>query len=211
MQEEDFSHADLYRRACRLHERKLRHAVEVALGGGDRRGRGAGRRRGPVRGVHRRDPLRARDRVPRQRAGEARGDPDRSGDDAGPVGGAAARRRRAPAGRDPRRRHRLDARCHAHDRGDPPARRARLRDRGRRHRPGGRPAPVGGGGDRRAVLPGPADRRAEPAGRGADARGSDGGGGYDAIHVCSPGPAGIAGALVARALGLPLSAATTPS
>jgi len=27
---------------------------------------------------------------------------------------------------------------------------------------------------------------------------------YDAIHVCSPGPAGIAGALVARALGLPL-------
>jgi glycosyltransferase involved in cell wall biosynthesis/predicted metal-dependent phosphoesterase TrpH len=28
--------------------------------------------------------------------------------------------------------------------------------------------------------------------------------GYDAIHVCSPGPAGIAGALVARALGLPL-------
>jgi glycosyltransferase involved in cell wall biosynthesis/predicted metal-dependent phosphoesterase TrpH len=31
-----------------------------------------------------------------------------------------------------------------------------------------------------------------------------GDGGYDAIHVCSPGPAGIAGALLARALGLPL-------
>jgi glycosyltransferase involved in cell wall biosynthesis/predicted metal-dependent phosphoesterase TrpH len=31
-----------------------------------------------------------------------------------------------------------------------------------------------------------------------------GGGDYDAIHVCSPGPAGVAGALVARALGLPL-------
>ncbi len=29
-------------------------------------------------------------------------------------------------------------------------------------------------------------------------------GSYDAIHVCSPGPSGIAGALVARALGLPL-------
>jgi glycosyltransferase involved in cell wall biosynthesis len=29
-------------------------------------------------------------------------------------------------------------------------------------------------------------------------------GSYDAIHVCSPGPAGIAGALIARALGLPL-------
>ncbi|HTA12479.1 MAG TPA: PHP-associated domain-containing protein, partial [Solirubrobacteraceae bacterium] len=31
MQHEDFRHEDLYRRACRLHERKLRHAVEVAV------------------------------------------------------------------------------------------------------------------------------------------------------------------------------------
>ncbi len=31
MQEEQFSHADLHRRACRLHERKLRAAVDVAL------------------------------------------------------------------------------------------------------------------------------------------------------------------------------------
>ena len=31
MQQDDFSHSDLYRRACRLHERKLRHAVGVAL------------------------------------------------------------------------------------------------------------------------------------------------------------------------------------
>jgi glycosyltransferase involved in cell wall biosynthesis/predicted metal-dependent phosphoesterase TrpH len=31
MQQEDFSHSDLYRRACRLHERKLRDAVELAL------------------------------------------------------------------------------------------------------------------------------------------------------------------------------------
>jgi glycosyltransferase involved in cell wall biosynthesis/predicted metal-dependent phosphoesterase TrpH len=30
------------------------------------------------------------------------------------------------------------------------------------------------------------------------------GAGYDAVHVCSPGPTGIAGALVARTLGLPL-------
>ncbi len=29
-------------------------------------------------------------------------------------------------------------------------------------------------------------------------------GSYDAIHVCSPGPTGVAGALIARALGLPL-------
>jgi glycosyltransferase involved in cell wall biosynthesis/predicted metal-dependent phosphoesterase TrpH len=31
MQEDSFSHADLYRRACRLHERKLRSAVELML------------------------------------------------------------------------------------------------------------------------------------------------------------------------------------
>ena len=31
MQEDGFSHADLYRRACRLHERKLRRAVDVAV------------------------------------------------------------------------------------------------------------------------------------------------------------------------------------
>jgi glycosyltransferase involved in cell wall biosynthesis/predicted metal-dependent phosphoesterase TrpH len=31
MQDESFSHADLYRRACRLHERKLRAAVELAV------------------------------------------------------------------------------------------------------------------------------------------------------------------------------------
>ncbi len=31
MQQEDFSHSDLYRRACRLHERKLRHAVSAAV------------------------------------------------------------------------------------------------------------------------------------------------------------------------------------
>ncbi len=32
MQDDSFSHSDLYRRACRLHEHKLRKAVELALG-----------------------------------------------------------------------------------------------------------------------------------------------------------------------------------
>jgi len=32
MQDDSFSHSDLYRRACRLHEHKLRTAVELALG-----------------------------------------------------------------------------------------------------------------------------------------------------------------------------------
>jgi glycosyltransferase involved in cell wall biosynthesis/predicted metal-dependent phosphoesterase TrpH len=31
MQEDDFSHSDLYRKACRLHERRLREAVEAAV------------------------------------------------------------------------------------------------------------------------------------------------------------------------------------
>jgi glycosyltransferase involved in cell wall biosynthesis/predicted metal-dependent phosphoesterase TrpH len=35
MQEEEFSHADLYRRACRVHERKLRVAVEQAVRAAD--------------------------------------------------------------------------------------------------------------------------------------------------------------------------------
>jgi glycosyltransferase involved in cell wall biosynthesis/predicted metal-dependent phosphoesterase TrpH len=32
MQQDDFTHSGLYRRACRMHERKLRAAVEVAIG-----------------------------------------------------------------------------------------------------------------------------------------------------------------------------------
>ena len=178
----------LYRRACRLHERKLRAAVDVAVARGHRRGRGARRRRGPVRGLHRGDPLRAGDRLPRQRAGEARRALER-------------RRRRAPARGDPRRRHRLDARRHAHDRGDPPARRPRLRDRGRRHRPRGRPAPVGRRRDRRAVLPRPA-RSACPACRPPCRRSPTAA--STRSTSARPGPAGIAGALLARALGLPL-------
>ena len=67
-------------------------------------------------------------------------------DGAGPPAGLARRRqpaggRRAPAGGDPRRRHRLDARGDAHDRGDPPRGVPGYRDRGGRHRPGGRPPP----------------------------------------------------------------------
>ncbi len=44
MQEEGFSHSDLYRKACRLHERKLREAVEAAVRaiGAPTQGRGPG-------------------------------------------------------------------------------------------------------------------------------------------------------------------------
>ena len=73
--------------------------------------------------------VRALDRDPRQREGEAR-----------------RPRGRAAAGRPDRRRGRLDAWRHPHDRAHPRARRARLRGRGDRHRrarrpPASRPSP----------------------------------------------------------------------
>ena len=77
---------------------------------------------------------------------------------------------------------------------------AGLRDRGARHRPGGGPAPVRRRRRRGALLPRPSigvpslPSTVEALTSGA----------YDAVHVCSPGPAGIAGALLGRALGLPL-------
>ena len=140
MQEEGFSHSDLYRKACRLHERKLREAVEAAvraIGGAptraDRRGRRAssgeaeerahghesgdtrpGRRRGgAVRKLHRGDPVCAGDGFLGQRAGQA---------------GSLHRklRRRAAEGGDLGRRDRLDPWGEPHDRRDQEAGRAGL-------------------------------------------------------------------------------------
>ena len=71
MQDDRFTHADLYRRATRAHERLLREAVATAL---DAAGRGEidGDRRRPVRGLRPGDPLRAVGGVHRARAREAR-------------------------------------------------------------------------------------------------------------------------------------------
>ncbi len=120
MQEDGFSHSDLYRRACRAHERKLRGAVEQVLAA--------------ARGEH-------------DVAGAA-GELFESCTAAIPYAPATAflanerakldtRREdgETPARGAPRRRNRLHARRHARRRGDPRARRARLRDRGARHRP----------------------------------------------------------------------------
>ena len=123
MQSDDFSHADLRRRARRWHERKLEAAVGQVRG---RRGR-HGRRLGPgaARAVRRLRPgraLHARLRVPRAREAEA-----------------GARRAGAGPRRARRRRDRRHARRHPHARRDPRPRRARLRGRGDRHRHEGRP------------------------------------------------------------------------
>ena len=85
-------------------------------------------------------------------------------------GKLAASRRRAAPGRAGGRRRRRDARRDPHARRDPRARGARLRGRGDRHRRERRPPAARGRRGRRPVLRGPEGRRAEPAGHGRDAR-----------------------------------------
>ena len=157
MQAEDFSHSGLFRRACRLHERKLRAAVDVAVRAATGEAEVLTAAEGLFESCIAAIPYAPAVAFLARRARQARRALDR-------------RRRRDPARGDPRRRDRLDARRHAHDRGDPPARRPRLRDRGRRHRPRGRPAPARRRRDRRALLPGPLDRRPQPPCRRAAAR-----------------------------------------
>ena len=179
-------------RACRAHERKLRAAVDVAVAAARGEADLRQRRGGALRRLHRGDPLRAGRRLPGATSRpSSRRSPTRSTRSAGSrrPGG----RRRRAADRDPRRRDRLDPRGDAHDRGDPRARRAGLRDRGasaptRRWTGGSRPSPT----SRSPSTPGCASAcRACPAA----VRGARGRRRFDAIHVCSPGPAGIAGAL----------------
>jgi len=126
LQAPGFDHAELFRRARRVHERRLGVAMR-----GRRRRRGAPRprrgRRRALRGLPAGRPLRAVDRLPGQREGAAR--PAR--------GRAAARRARG-------RRHRSDARGDPHPRRDPRARSPRVRGRGHRDRPQRGPAPLRG-------------------------------------------------------------------
>ena len=148
LQDDGFSHADLFRRARRMHERELR---------------ARSRRRG--------DP-RARPRGPRPR--RARGLFDAC-IPAIPYAPAAAflGREKAKLTRATASRPRValvadgvggDARRHAHHRRDPRARRAGLRGRGDRHRPRRRPPAQRRRRDRHPVLPGPR-RSACPASR----------------------------------------------
>ena len=164
MQEESFSHSDLYRRACRLHERKLRGAVELALGAA----RGESEVLAAAEGVFEAC-IAAIPYAPATAflAGEqtklARLPFGVSGASGGDDGD----------GETPRVAILADGIGSTHGvtrtieeiraRGVPG-----YRDRGARHRPRGGPAAVGGRGDRRALLPGFADRSAEPARRGAD-------------------------------------------
>ncbi len=99
-QDDRFTHADLYRRATRAHERRLRDAVARACRSGARRNRRDRRR--PVHRRHSRHPLCPGGGLHRPRAFQAE-----------------RPRRRAAADRDRRGRDWRDARRDAHDRGDP--------------------------------------------------------------------------------------------
>jgi glycosyltransferase involved in cell wall biosynthesis/predicted metal-dependent phosphoesterase TrpH len=198
MQDESFSHASLYRRACRLHERKLRGAVELALraatGEADAGAAGAALFEGCIAAIPyapasvflaaEQDRL-ARLPFDRGDGASSSGDGEAArvailADGIGSTHGVTRtieeiRQRGVPGfeievvGTDPQ----VDVRLSAVAEIEVP------------HYPGlqiGVPS-----------LPAAVQTLASPAG-----------GSYDAIQVCSPGPVGIAGALFARTRGLPL-------
>jgi glycosyltransferase involved in cell wall biosynthesis/predicted metal-dependent phosphoesterase TrpH len=204
MQAEDFSHADLYRRACRLHERKLRSAVDAAIGAAtgqiDVLGAAEGLFEACIAAIpyapataflaNEQEKLAAipytAPRAPGQRAGE----------------------RRRDDGERPRVAILADGIGSTHG-----VTRTieEIRQRGV---PGFEIEVVGTDPevDRRLSAVAEIDVPFYPGLRiGVPSlpiavqtlAGLDGSG-YDVIHVCSPGPAGVCGALVARALGLPL-------
>jgi glycosyltransferase involved in cell wall biosynthesis/predicted metal-dependent phosphoesterase TrpH len=187
MQADDFSHSGLYRRACRLHERKLRAAVELAV----RAATGEGEVLAAAEGLFESciaaipyAPATAFLANERAKLGDHAGDDDGElprvailADGIGSMHGVTRtieeiRRRGVPGfeieivATDPDVDRRLSAVAEI----DVP------------YYPGlkiGVPS-----------LPAAVQTLSDGA--------------FDAIHVCSPGPAGIAGALLARALGLPL-------
>jgi glycosyltransferase involved in cell wall biosynthesis/predicted metal-dependent phosphoesterase TrpH len=186
MQAEDFSHSSLFRRACRLHERKLRSAVDVAVRAATGEAEVLSAAEGLFEGCIAAIPYAPAVAFLANERAKLDG---RSGDDGetprvailadgiGSMHGVTRtieeiRRRGVPGfeievvGTDPE----VDLRLPAVTEIDVP------------YYPGlriGVPS-----------LPAAVQTLADGA--------------FDAIHVCSPGPAGIAGVLVARALGLPL-------
>ena len=198
MQDDGFSHSDLYRRACRAHERRLREAVDLALGAAH----GETRRRRPPRAAcstpaSPRCPTRPlRPSWPTSRPSCGRSRRARSS-----FCGAGAREDDGT----PRVAILADGIGSTHGVS------RTIQEIRQRGVPGfeievlGTDAEV----DRRLAAVAefevpfyPGLRIGVPSLPGAVQALTDGC--FDAVHVCSPGPTGIAGALVARALGLPL-------
>jgi glycosyltransferase involved in cell wall biosynthesis/predicted metal-dependent phosphoesterase TrpH len=219
MQEEDFSHSDLYRRACRLHERKLRTAVEQAV-------RAATGERGPGVAGRRTD----RSEVGGAEAGAAGArtptvdHSEVSAAAAGLFGSCIAAIPYAPATAFLSSEQAKLARYAVSSDGEPP-RIAILADGigsmhgvtrtieeiRRRGVPGFEVEVVGTDPDVDRRLSAVTEfevpfyaglRIGVPSLSAAVQTLAEGD--FDALHVCSPGPTGVAGALLARALGLPL-------
>jgi glycosyltransferase involved in cell wall biosynthesis/predicted metal-dependent phosphoesterase TrpH len=204
MQQDDFSHADLYRRACRLHERKLRRAVADAVGAVTGQADVQAAAEGLFEACIAAIPYAPATAFLANEQAKLAAIPNAP---AGRLGHVAGERRREDGER-PRIAILADGIGSTHG-----VTRTieEIRQRGV---PGFEIDVVGTDPevDRRLsavteidvpFYPGlsigvPSLPVAVQTLAGLD------GAGYAAIHVCSPGPAGIAGALVARALGLPL-------
>jgi glycosyltransferase involved in cell wall biosynthesis/predicted metal-dependent phosphoesterase TrpH len=204
MQHEDFRHGDLYRRACRLHERKLRHAVEVAVAAASDHTQVPAAAEGLFEAC-----IAAIPYAPASAflAGEQR-----------KLAAVPDPARHTPARRasDPRREdgERPRVAILADGIGSTHGVTRTIEEIRQRGVPGFEVEVLGTDPqvDRRLSAVAEIDVPFYPGLRigvpslpaAVQAIAGPHGGGYDAIHVCSPGPAGIAGALVARAMSLPL-------
>jgi glycosyltransferase involved in cell wall biosynthesis/predicted metal-dependent phosphoesterase TrpH len=201
MQEDDFSHADLYRRACRLHERALRRAVDTAVRAVYGEAELTAAARGLFEACTAAIPYAPATAFLAAERAKLAAIPDGAGARDEQAAGAG----RIEDGERPRVAILADGIGSTHG-----VTRTieEIRARGV---PGFEIEVVGTDPDVDRRLPSVADidvpfypglQIGVPSLPAAVEALTDGG--YEAIHVCSPGPAGIAGALVARALGLPL-------
>jgi glycosyltransferase involved in cell wall biosynthesis/predicted metal-dependent phosphoesterase TrpH len=203
MQHEDFSHADLYRRACRLHERKLRDAVAVAVAAATGEAELLTAAEGLFEACTAAIPYApATAFLANEQAKLA----------AIPYAGASVLGQRAVAARDDGERPRVA--ILADGIGSTHGVTRTIEEIRHRGVPGFEIEVVGTDPevDQRLSAVAEIDVPFYPGLKigvpslpvAVETLAGLHGGGYDLIHVCSPGPAGIAGALVARGLGLPL-------
>jgi glycosyltransferase involved in cell wall biosynthesis/predicted metal-dependent phosphoesterase TrpH len=190
MQEDTFSHADLYRRACRLHEHKLRSAVELALRAATGETEPLAAAEGLFEGCIAAIPYAPATAFLASEQAKL---------------GALADRRSAEDGETPRVAILADGIGSTH------GVTRTIEEIRRRGVPGYEIEVLGTDPevDRRLSAVAEIDvpyypglRIGVPSLPAAVQTLADGA--FDAIHVCSPGPVGVAGALLARALGLPL-------
>jgi glycosyltransferase involved in cell wall biosynthesis/predicted metal-dependent phosphoesterase TrpH len=204
MQREDFRHEDLYRRACRLHERKLRQAVEVAVAAASDPGKVPAAAEGLFEACIAAIPYAPASAFLASEQTKLAAIPDATA--------RAGGRRAHDPGREDGERPRVA--ILADGIGSTHGVTRTIEEIRQRGVPGFEVEVVGTDPevDRRLSAVAEIDVPFYPGLRigvpslpavvqtiaGAH------GGGYDAIHVCSPGPVGIAGALVARAMNVPL-------